>query len=115
MTTKAELVAEFLVARAAEDATGAWIASVASLQTKFDASIGTVSKAVDLAVSRGASLERRRGPAGGYYVADPQRNNHEPFPTEERDLTLAESALIEARRIRAQLDALVATLELVAG
>lgn len=70
MPSKAEQVADRLVSKAAEVAPGEQVSSVEALMDELGVSIGTVIRGVDLAISRGIPLERRRGSEGGYFLAD---------------------------------------------
>lgn len=112
MASKADQVADVLEREAAKMAPGARLRSVQLLMDELGVSIGTVIAGVDEAIRRGVPLERRRGPDGGYFKA----NDSQPINTDrssghaERPLSVA-SALVQAQRLRAQMDVLIATLK----
>jgi DNA-binding transcriptional MocR family regulator len=70
MPSKMEQVADRLGSKAGEAAPGEQVSSVEALMDELGVSIGTVIRGVDLAISRGVPLERRRGSEGGYFLED---------------------------------------------
>lgn len=72
MPSKVEQVADLLrsKAQAANVAPGDQLSSVEALMDELGVSIGTAIRGVDLAISRGVPIDRRRGSEGGYFLGD---------------------------------------------
>lgn len=112
MTSKLGQVADVLEHEAGLTTPGTRLRSVQLLMDELGVGIGTVIAGVDEAVRRGVPIERRRGPDGGYFRANgPQPiGSHRSSRTQD-SLASAESALVQARRLRDEMEALIATLE----
>lgn len=109
MRSKTEQVADLLDRETSKVAPGERVRSVEGLQDELGVAIGTVIAGVDLAVHRGVPIERRRGPDGGYFRSSQPANNDQS--DQRKEPASEESALIQARRLRAQIEGLIKTLE----